>query len=162
MREIIVNPKEKLTASESVKAKALEVAYRVYRRASRAGALKADDEWLHPVGSDSDWNESYYFNFFDYTKGISGFIRIGILPNKESDIGILVVSMKKGSIFAMAFNERATIGEGKLSIGGLEFNILKPLKGWRIGYSGEMLSMEDSRLFAQIDENKALSFPRAP
>lgn len=161
MGEVVVNPKEELSASELVRAKALEVAYRIYRRASKAGSIKANDEWLHAVGADSDWNESYYFNFFDSIKGVCGFTRIGILPNKKTDVGILVVSLKKGSILAMAFNEKASIDQRKLSIGGLEFNLCEPLKMWRLGYSGEMVSMEDSRMLAQMDENKATSLARA-
>ncbi len=160
MREVVINPKDELSAAQRLKAGMLEAAYKIYRRASSSGGLKEDDEWLHATGADPDWNESYYFNFFDSEKGVGGFTRIGLLPNKERDVGILVVSLRKGSILATAFDMKSSVQPGKLSIGGLEFSLCEPLKRWRVRYAGELVSMDDSRMLSHIDEGKAEAFKR--
>ncbi len=46
------------------------------------GNLVPDDDYTHPVGPETNFNESMYFNFFDPKQAIGGFIRIGNRPNE--------------------------------------------------------------------------------
>ena len=46
------------------------------------GNVKPEDEYTHPLGSETNFNESMYFNFFDQKEAIGGFIRLGNRANE--------------------------------------------------------------------------------
>lgn len=45
----------------------------------------ASDEGGHDPGGDTDphWSESYYLDFFDPTKGVAGYVRLGLVRNQN-------------------------------------------------------------------------------
>ena len=46
------------------------------------GNLKPEDDGLHPLGPEPNFNESMYFNFFDPEKSLGGFVRLGNRANE--------------------------------------------------------------------------------
>ena len=103
--------------------------------------LTEEDEYAHNPSERRDWRESYYFNWVDVQAGISGFSTIGLLPN---------ASMRE-FVFALFYDDQKEVyfrepkgpvpddfGES-LSDGILSYEILRPLKEWRIHYEREGL-----------------------
>ena len=46
------------------------------------GNIQPKDDYTHPLGSEENFNESMYFNFFDRSRGYGGFLRIGNRANE--------------------------------------------------------------------------------
>ena len=46
------------------------------------GDITAQDDYTHPLGPESNFNESMYFNFFDRAKNAGGFLRLGNRANE--------------------------------------------------------------------------------
>ena len=46
------------------------------------GNVKPEDDYTHPLGSEENFNESVYFNFFDPSAQRGGFLRIGNRANE--------------------------------------------------------------------------------
>lgn len=106
--------------------------------------LSKEDEYAHPTNDRADWRESYYFNWVDLDSGISGFSTIGLLPNAQ----------KREFVFALFydderevyFNEPDGSFSNDLSISLsddiLTFELIEPLKEWRILYNGKQLKAD--------------------
>ena len=107
-------------------------------------SLSEDDECAHPANERADWRESYYFNWVDLDSGISGFSTIGLLPNAE----------KREFVFALFYNNEREVHFNEpdgpvsndisisLSDEVLMYELIKPLKEWRISYNGKNLKAD--------------------
>lgn len=107
-------------------------------------AVTDADEYRHAPSGRADWRESYYFNFVDADNEISGFTTIGLLPN----------AAKREFVFALFHGDKREVHylepEGAvaedpaeaLSDGRLSYELVKPLKEWRIKFAGENLAAD--------------------
>jgi hypothetical protein len=104
---------------------------------------KDDDDYLHAPSQGPDWRESYYFNFVDAKNGISSFSTIGLLPN----LG------RREFVFALFYGERQKIYYNEisgrfecdlssLSDGHLSYELIEPMRLWRICFSDKDLNAE--------------------
>ena len=48
------------------------------------GNLAPEDDLMHPLGPEKNFNESAYYNFFDTKKSVGGWFRIGNRANEGS------------------------------------------------------------------------------
>ena len=46
------------------------------------GNLKPEDDGMHELGPEPNFNESMYFNFFDPARALGGFVRLGNRANE--------------------------------------------------------------------------------
>ena len=60
--------------------------------------IKPADEYIHTPENQSDWRESYYFNFVNHDHKISGFTTIGILPKQKKSEFVLILFYKDRQI----------------------------------------------------------------
>lgn len=44
-----------------------------------------EDEKRHTPGVEKDWNESWYFDFVDREQGVAGWVRMGLVPNRDGN-----------------------------------------------------------------------------
>ncbi len=101
--------------------------------------MTEEDEYAHAPSERKDWRESYYFNWVDVETGVSGFSTIGLLPN---------ASMRE-FVFALFYNGEKEVYfreptgpipddfQESLSDGILSYELIAPLKEWRICYERE-------------------------
>lgn len=130
-----------------MKTAALTAAYATYKRAKRVSApLTGQAEFMHDLGGDVDWNESYYFNFTDTASGIGGYTRIGVLPNRDSDIGVMMLYAGGTRLLATYQSGRVVADQGGLVLGELSYLRVEPLWNWKLAFSGEMADLPDSRM----------------
>jgi hypothetical protein len=111
---------------------------------SRISAVPNADEYLHVQSELLDWRESYYFSFVDLESGISGLTTIGLLPNLK----------KREFVFAIFHDDKRELHyrepEGtvpddfaeSLSDGRLSYELLEPLKEWRIRFADENVTAD--------------------
>lgn len=108
------------------------------------GSVNIAEDYFHAPKPGVDWRESYYFNFVDLEDGISGFTTIGILPNqnKAEFVMVLFYDDKQEVYFA---EKRVASREGPanlLSDQQLSYELIEPLKNWRIRLLHENLNLE--------------------
>jgi hypothetical protein len=104
--------------------------------------LEPMDEYLHPVGSESTFNESMYFNLYDPTGGIGAFFRLGNRPN-EGIAEMTVCVYLPGGRVAFLFDRPKIDGNDRFDAGGLTFQVLEPFAKLTVGYRGRTLVMEN-------------------
>jgi len=142
----------RFSTGEKMKVGALRCLYSVYKKMKRVGVpLGLDAELPHAPGGDYDWNESFYFNFIDPSSKAGGYTRIGILPNQESDIGVMMLYAGGSRLLTTHQSGRVVTGKDGFEIGDLAFRRLKPLSEWRLEFHGEMVDIEDSRMLMGLD-----------
>lgn len=147
------------TTGQKVKAMALRALYGAYRKAKGAGRpLAVEAEYPHASGDDREWNESLYFNFTDARTGMGGYTRIGILPNQQSDIGVMMLFAGGKRLLVTDQGGRGSTSGG-FEVGALRYERLEPLWKWRLSFSGEMGDLADSRDLPGVDPE---TVPRVP
>jgi len=101
------------------------------------------DENLHAAGPERHWQESYYFNWFDPTRGYFGLTRIGFRPS-EGQVDAIVVAILDGHpqyIYpGVNLDQRGqwselSVREG-LRAGRLVYEMEEPLERWRLRREG--------------------------
>lgn len=84
------------------------------------------------------WRESYYFQFVDFNHGIGGYHGPGYRPGKGY-AGVLHVlwGLDLGTLVATEKGSYET-HDRVHPVGGFEWEILEPLKRWRIRFAGQL------------------------
>jgi hypothetical protein len=92
------------------------------------------------VEGDSAWSESYYFNAYDPATDTGLFTRIGVRPNEGTiDVGLSV--WLPGNEIAAIFGvrEQRTMIDRVLEVAGVRYEMVGPMKEWRLTADGEAL-----------------------
>lgn len=140
------------SAGGKVKAGALRCLYSAYKKVKRVGEpLRPDAEFPHAPGGDHNWNESLYFNFTDPRSRVGGYTRIGVLPNQESDIGVMMLYAGGSRLLATHQDGRVVADGDGFKVGDLAFRRLEPLWSWRLEFSGQMIDLQDARMLMGLD-----------
>jgi len=121
------------------------------------GDIQAKDEFTHPLGAESNFNESMYFNFFDRARGCGGFLRIGNRANEGYAEVTVCVYLPTSEVL---FNwRRPEISDNSaLDAGGVTFEVIEPLISHRTTYEGTAVFLAEPRQMAEPRE----AFQRNP
>jgi len=107
--------------------------------------LTPQDDFIHSVGSEESWRESYSFDFLDASARLSGFGLVGVNPNQRAgdcifalwrDDILLVKSVK------LDYHVPREIGEERQHFGPLAFRPVAPFKTWEISYDDGYCRLE--------------------
>lgn len=104
-------------------------------------ALTETDEGVHAPGDQVNWNESRYVDFWDASRRIGGWLRIGARPNARYAEMSACVYLPDGRV-GFAF-ERAEIDGNGLTAGGQTWEIVEPWHTTRVRYEGAMPLLAD-------------------
>jgi hypothetical protein len=110
--------------------------------------LLPEDDLRHAPGPGQWWNESFYFNFFDFKGGPGGFIRIGFSPASGVTDGIFVLRRGSGRLLLVRTYAPWTpvdSGNGVVAAGALTARCVEPLARWQIAYDGDAFVVSDAR-----------------
>lgn len=116
------------------------------------GNIKPEDDFVHELGPEKNFNESVYLNFFDREQNRGGFVRIGNRANEGfAEITVIVWNPDGSALFSY---KKPRISHNKTwNAGGLSVEIIKPAELVRTLYRGEALFMADPR--AMHDPSRA-------
>jgi len=105
------------------------------------GDIAAKDDFTHPLGPETNFNESMYFNFFDNGKRLGGFLRIGNRANERYAEVTLCLYQPDGTVL---FNyKRPEIESNEaFDAGGMRFETVEPLVRLRTTYEGGAVFLE--------------------
>jgi hypothetical protein len=100
--------------------------------------LSEEHDFAHPVEGDSAWSESYYFNAYDPGAGVGFFSRIGVRPNEGSIDASCAVWLPGQELgFLLGKREQTEMIDRVLEVGDVRYEMLEPMKRWRLTASGE-------------------------
>ena len=111
------------------------------------GDIKPEDDYTHPVGPETNFNESMYFNFFDNSKQLGGFLRIGNRANERYAEVTLTLYQPDGTVL---FNYKRPEIESNdaFDAGGMKFETIDPLVRLRTTYEGGAVYLTDAKQMA--------------
>ncbi len=112
------------------------------------GDIQAKDEFTHPLGSETNFNESMYFNFFDQGCGYGGFLRIGNRAN-EGYAEVTICLYLPGGEVLFNYKRPEITNNDAFDAGGMRFGVLEPLASHRTLYEGSAVFLEDPTQMAE-------------
>ena len=118
------------------------------------GNIKPEDDYTHPLGSEQNFNESVYFNFFDRAQNRGGFVRLGNRANEGYAEMTVIVYNADGSAF-FNYKRPEILNNDEWNAGGLKVEVLVAGEKLRTTYDGVAVYLKDPR--AMSDPGKAFS-----
>jgi len=125
-------------------------------------SLAPTDEYMHANTGESNFNESMYFNVYDRTARVGGFMRIGNRPNERyAEMTIALYQADGTALFN--FKRPEIADNGAFGAGGMRFDVVEPFKHVRIAYEGRAvylakpLDLEDPRAAFTGNPHKPVS-----
>jgi len=99
--------------------------------------IEMEYDVMHEAGEQKDWNESFYFNFYDRGNDLTGFMRIGLVPNKKEKTFFCFLMLPDGSVAGT--KETVELTDSELCAKGLKFEKLETDKKWKLTFDGELV-----------------------
>jgi hypothetical protein len=104
--------------------------------------LLPEDEYMHPAGPESNFNESVYSNAFDGGTGVGGWMRVGNRVNEGHAEKSVVLYLPDGRI-ACAFGRPEISANDKFFADGLTVETIEPFRHQRMRYRGEVMLLDN-------------------
>ncbi len=111
------------------------------------GDIEAQDDYTHPLGPESNFNESMYFNFFDQARGAGGFLRIGNRANEGYAEVTICLYLPSGEVL-FNYKRPEIASNDAMDAGGVRFEVLEPLRSHRTTYEGSTVLLTDASQMA--------------
>ena len=99
------------------------------------GDVQAKDDYTHPLGTETNFNESMYFNFFDHARRQGGFMRIGNRANEGYAEVTLTLYLPTGEVLFNYLRPQISTNDA-MDAGGMRFEIIEPLIKHRTTFEG--------------------------
>ena len=106
----------------------------------------------HDVGTEENWNESYYFVFFDKENNIGGMSRVGFKPNRPEGMTFLFLFLPNGDTGAYHQTDEGKSYPEALKVVGIEHTPQED-GTWRYTFEGGLLTFEDSEVIPEARED---------
>ncbi len=119
--------------------------------ATLLGDLSLQDDYTHPLGSESNFNESMYFNFFDRKRTSGGFVRLGNRPNEGYAEMTLVLYLPDGSVL-FQFKRPEVRANDAMDAGGMRVDVIEPMQRLRTTYDGSAVHLREPAQMAEPRE----------
>jgi len=100
-----------------------------------------EDDLMHPNTGETNFNESAYFNFFDPTRRLGGFMRLGNRPNEGRAEMTLCLYLPDGRV-AFMFKRSEIGGNDTFDAGGMRFEVRTPMRKHGLHYRGSCLLLD--------------------
>ena len=104
--------------------------------------LKPEDEYCHPPDEARNYNESMYFNVFDFGRKIGGWFRLGNRVNEGYAEMSVCIYLPDGRIGFMYGRPKITTNQ-EMNAGGLHIEVLKPFESLRVSYGGKICLLDN-------------------
>jgi hypothetical protein len=108
------------------------------------GNLVPEDDYTHPLGEEPNYNESMYFNFFDASQSIGGFVRLGNRANEGNAEMTVCLYLQDGRVL-FTFKRAPIDHNDAFEAGGMHFEVIEPSESLRTRYSGRVVELADAR-----------------
>jgi hypothetical protein len=116
--------------------------------------LEPQDEYMHELGPESNFNESMYFNIYDPSAQLGGFFRLGNRANEGMAEMTTCIYLPDGRVGFM-FNRPKISHNDAFDAGGMKFEVVTPFEELRVSYTGELVMLDNP--LAMADPKKAFT-----
>jgi hypothetical protein len=103
---------------------------------------------MHELGPEPNFNESMYFNFYDPSRRVGGFVRIGNRANEGYAEMTVCMYLPDGRV-AFMFNRPKISDNSAFNAGGLRFEVVRPYEELQVAYSGRVVLLDDPLQMAE-------------
>lgn len=100
------------------------------------------DDGIHPVGTESNWNESMYFQFHDPQAAVGGFLRLAERPNEGRGERTVCLYLPDGSV-AFSFARPRVEPDDTFCGAGLSVDVVEPFEYVRVTFDGTVSLLPD-------------------
>jgi hypothetical protein len=108
------------------------------------GNLVPEDDYMHPLGPEPNFNESMYFNFFDREESLGGWLRLGNRANERYAEMTVTFYLPDGRVLFM-FKRPEITSNDAFDAGGLRFTVVEPTQQLRTVYEGSVVDLKEPR-----------------
>ena len=132
--------------------------------------LESQDEYMHELGSEPNFNESMYFNLYDPSQRIGGFWRLGNRANEGYAEMTACLYLPDGRV-AFMFGRPPIADNDAFDAAGMRFEVIRPFEELHVSYHGRVVLLERPLEMAdpksaftnnpQVDCRVALTFTNA-
>lgn len=116
--------------------------------------MRPEDDYPHPVGPESNFNESMYCYLHDLGSGLNGFVRLANRPNEGPGERTICLYLPDGRL-AFSFARPEITSNDAFDAAGLRFEVREPLRRVDVSFAGRVSLIEDPA--AMADPQRALS-----
>ena len=106
------------------------------------GNIVPEDDYLHPLGPEENFNESMYFNFFDREHGTGGFVRMGNRANEGYAEMTTCLYLPGGRVLFQYGRPRISSNDA-FDGAGMRFEVIEPGVQLRTRYEGRVVDLAD-------------------
>jgi hypothetical protein len=103
--------------------------------------LEPSDELMHPLEDATNFNESMYFNVYDPSERIGGFLRLGNRANEGYAEMTTCLYLPDGRV-AFTYHRPEITHNEAFDAGGMRFEVVKPFEHLRASYQGKICILE--------------------
>ncbi len=127
------------------------------------GNLAPEDDYLHELGPEPNFNESAYYNFFDREQRLGGWFRIGNRANEGNAERSVCLYLPDGRVL-FSFGRPKIANNDAFDAAGLRFEVLEPTQRHRTSFEGSVLELREPRAMAdpkaafEANPRKKISF----
>jgi RNase P/RNase MRP subunit p29 len=111
------------------------------------GNLAPEDDLMHPLGPEKNFNESAYYNFFDTKKSLGGWFRIGNRANEGNAERTVCLYLPDGRVL-FSFGRPSISNNDAFDAGGLKFEVLEMTDRHRTTFDGNVVELREPRQMA--------------
>jgi hypothetical protein len=111
------------------------------------GNLAPEDDYLHELGPEPNFNESAYYNFFDRSQKLGGWFRIGNRANEGNAERTVCLYLPDGRVL-FSFGRPKLANNDAFDAAGLRFEVQEPTQRHRTTFDGTLLELAEPRAMA--------------
>ncbi|HET6794510.1 MAG TPA: hypothetical protein VFH45_08720 [Acidimicrobiales bacterium] len=104
--------------------------------------LEPQDEYMHALGDEQNFNESMYFNVYDPSQRIGGFMRLGNRANEGHAEMTVCLYLPDGRV-AFMFGRPDIADNSAFDSGGMRFEVIRPFEELAASYQGSVVLLDD-------------------
>ncbi|MCP5058882.1 MAG: hypothetical protein GY937_19445 [bacterium] len=112
------------------------------------GNIEPEDDYMHELGPEPNFNESAYYNFFDHEKSLGGWFRLGNRANEGNAEMTVCLYLPDGRVL-FTFRRAPIDGNDAFDAGGLAFEVLEPTERHRTTFQGKVVELAEPRDMAE-------------
>ncbi len=111
------------------------------------GNLAPEDDLLHELGPEPNFNESAYYNFFDTQRSLGGWFRLGNRANEGYAERTVCLYLPDGRVL-FSFDRAPIASNDTFDAGGLRFIVEEPTERHRTTFAGTAVELSEPREMA--------------
>jgi hypothetical protein len=103
--------------------------------------LEPQDEYLHELGPEPNFNESMYFNVYDPSSQVGAFFRLGNRANEGKGEMTVCIYLPDGRVGFMFQRPEVTTNDA-FDAAGMRFDVVEPFEHLTVRYDGKVVVLD--------------------